>query len=264
MKALPDWVTETIAPDLHMLLVLQKVCRPARNLLYPLSKALQDLKVQIAKISKTIAGGDRSQTQPQHPTIFHELLQSNLPAHEKSLHRLGDEAQQFIGAGLTTAAWALSTLTYHLLANPPILRTLRAELDAAIPDPAAELDALSLERLPYLGACIQEALRLAYGVTSRNPRISPDKPTKYKDWLIPAGTPVSMTITDVHRDERVYPASRAFVPARWLGSSPRTADGAGLARYFVAFGKGPRSCIGIKYVYRPRPCDCCANPALRA
>lgn len=43
-----------------------------------------------------------------HPTIFHELLQSDLPPQEKEVQRLRDEAQTILGAGLETAAWALT------------------------------------------------------------------------------------------------------------------------------------------------------------
>jgi cytochrome P450 len=73
---------------------------------------------------------------------------------------------------------------------------------------------------------------------------------KYKDYLIPAGTPVSMTSVDVHHDERIYPNSRSFIPERWL-DNPKTENGSNLNRYFVAFGKGARSCLGIKYVFIP-------------
>ncbi|KAH7417587.1 putative cytochrome P450 [Cadophora sp. MPI-SDFR-AT-0126] len=228
MKAFPESVVERIAPDLHMLLVLQK-----------------DLRVKIAKI---ISGEDQSHIKSHHPTIFHELLESNLPPHEKSIDRLGDEAQLMIGAGLETTAWALTIITFHLTSNPFILAKLRSELEAAIPDPTVQLDSLFLEKLPYLSACVQEGIRLSYGVSSRNPRISPDKPTKYKDFVIPAGTPVSMTIVDVHHDEHIFPDSRSFIPERWL-DNPRTENGANLNRYFVAFGKGARSCLGINLAH---------------
>lgn len=152
-----------------------------------------------------------------------------------------------IGAGLETTAWALTTTSFHLISNPPILAKLRSELEAAIPEATAQLDSLFLKKLPYLSACIQEGIRLSYGVSSRNPRISPDKPTKYRNFVIPAGTPVSMTIIDVHHDERIYPNSRSFIPERWL-ENPKTEYGTSLNRYFVAFGKGARSCLGIKHV----------------
>lgn len=174
------------------------------------------------------------------------------------MDRLGDEAQLMIGAGLETTAWALTTTSYHIINNPPILKKLRAELEEAIPDPAAQPDLVYLERLPYLSACIQEGIRLSYGVSSRNPRISPDKPTRYKDWVIPAGTPVSMTIIDVHHDEHIFPNSRSFIPERWL-DNPKTKNGVNLSRYFVSFGKGARSCLGIKYVSNTLPVEIDAN-----
>ena len=114
-----------------------------------------------------------------------------------------------------------------------------------MPDPTAELELINLEKLPYLTACIQEGIRLSYGVSARNPRVSPVAPMQYKEWSIPAGTPVSMTTVDVHHDERFFPDSRSFIPERWL-DNPKTADGGSLGRYLVAFGRGPRSCLGIK------------------
>lgn len=181
-------------------------------------------------------------------TIFHEILQSDLPPNEKSLRRLGDEAQTILGAGVATTAWALSNACYYILADQDIHEHLRAELYAAIPDPSAP-DALSfqqLESLPYLRACIRESLRLSHGVSARNPRVF-NHPLHYGEWVIPPGTPVSMTIMDVHFDENIYPDPKAFAPARWLGDA-KAQDGNSLDRYFVAFGKGPRLCLGIKYV----------------
>jgi cytochrome P450 len=192
-------------------------------------------------------GEDKAHTNAQYPTIFHELLKSNLPPQEKSLSRLDDEALGTIGAGATTIAWALVTASFHLTNNPSILKKLQTELKAAIPDPTIEPDLPQLEKLPYLSACIQEGIRLSYGLAARHARVSPDKATKYKEWTIPAGTPVSMTIVDVHHDEHIYPNSRSFIPERWL-DNPKTEEGESLSRYFVSFGKGSRSCIGIKYV----------------
>jgi cytochrome P450 len=175
------------------------------------------------------------------------VLESDLPPEEKGLQRLGDEAQTIVGAGLETTAWALTHAMFHIINQPETLRKLQNELRTAIPDSTAVLDWPHLEELPYLGACIKEAVRLSYGVSTRNPRISPDKPMKYKSWNIPAGTPVSMTTVDVHHDEDVYPNSHSFIPERWL-NNPKAENGSSLDRYFVAFGKDARSCLGIKYV----------------
>jgi cytochrome P450 len=197
------------------------------------------------KLKKIINDEDLSYEKSSHPTILHELLNSDLPPQEKLVDRLGDEAQLMIGAGVEATAWALTVTSFHLINNPTCLKKLRAELEAAIPNPTVKVDPLSLEKLPYLSACIQEGTRLSYGVSARNPRISPDNPARYKDWVMPAGTPVSMTTIDVHHDEHIYPSSRSFIPERWL-DNPKTEEGDSLSRYCIAFGKGAGSCFGIK------------------
>lgn len=183
----------------------------------------------------------------QQLTIFHEILQSDLHADEKSLHRLGDEAQLVLGAGVMTTAWALSNATFYIANDPRIQATLRAELRDACPDPNA-LSYQQLEKLPYLRSCIQEGVRLSHGVSARSPRLV-NTPIKYDSWTIPAGTPVSMTIGDVHFDEAIYPNPKEFLPERWL-DHPKAPDGFSMDHYFVGFGKGPRSCLGIKYVHK--------------
>ena len=114
-----------------------------------------------------------------------------------------------------------------------------------MPDPSELMNWPELEHLPYLNACTREAVRLSYGVSTRSPRVSPDASMKYGEWIIPAGVPVSMTIYDVCHDERIFPESFSFKPERWF-DNPTAPDGSPLDRYFVGFGKGSRSCLGIK------------------
>jgi cytochrome P450 len=175
------------------------------------------------------------------------MLNSSLPPEELSLERLGNEAQTIVGAGLETTAYSLSIASFHIINNPAVHAKLKSELDAALPDVNTELDWLQLEKLPFLTGCIQEAIRLSYGLSARQQRVSPNKSIKYRDWIIPPGTPVSMTIVDVHHDEKIYPKSKEFIPERWM-NNPKTEDGSSLGRYFVAFGKDARGCLGTKYV----------------
>lgn len=191
--------------------------------------------------------GNGNEKKSSHQTIFDEVLASDLPEQEKDLDRLGDEAQTVMGAGLVTTAWSLAHATFYILNEPIVLQKLRTELFNAIPDLRAPLDWTKLEELPYLTGCIKEGIRLSYCVSARNPRISPQEPIKYKDWEIPPGTPVSMTVVDVHQDADVYPEPHRFIPERWIDPA-KMKNGSRLDRYFVAFGKGPRQCLGIKYV----------------
>jgi cytochrome P450 len=179
-----------------------------------------------------------------HQTIFSEVLQSDLPPQEKTIERMADEAQTILGGGIETTTWALSIASFHIINTPSILSRLREELLPVLPFPTSEPDWQKLEKLPYLTACIQEAVRLSYGISHRNPRVSRTA-LEYKTWVIPAGTPVSMTVADVHHDEELFPDSYSYVPERWL-DNPRTRDGSSLSRYFVAFGKDARSCLGVK------------------
>jgi cytochrome P450 len=153
---------------------------------------IRDCEVQITAIKKGLEQSKHAEAETSHATIFHELLENkDMPASEKSIDRLVQEGQVIVSAGTETTAWCLSVTTFHLLSNPQVLQKLRAELEGAMPKPSETPTLASLEQLPYLTACIQEGLRLSYGVSSRLQRISPDRPMVFndgkRDWEIPAG-----------------------------------------------------------------------------
>lgn len=183
-------------------------------------------------------------------TIFHEILASDLPESEKTPSRLWQDGQVTVIAGTLTTASALSYATYCLLTQQDILKRLREELRTAIPDPNRMPPLATLEQLPILRSCIKEALRLSNGVSSRLQRIDPDKPivftdkimNKGKDYVLPPGTPISMTGMLIHTDPAVFEAPYVFNPQRWL-------DHPGLDKYLVPFARGSRQCIGMDLAY---------------
>ena len=63
-------------------------------------------------------------------------------------------------AGTDTVSQAMSVFFRHMSGNPDIQARLRAELNSAFDGPVEDMDALTLAKLPYLDACIQESLRL--------------------------------------------------------------------------------------------------------
>lgn len=184
-------------------------------------------------------------------TIFAQILSSDLPEKELSDERLIDEGVLIATAGSETTAWAITIATYHIMKNPAVLAKMREEL-ATVEIPAGEPVApwTTLEKLPYLTAVIKEGVRMAGGMLSRLPRIS-DQDILYKQWVIPAGTPVSMTPHLVLIDEHIFPEPRTFRPERWLDADA-VAEGrttSRLDKYIVAFGKGSRNCIGMHLAY---------------
>ena len=60
-----------------------------------------------------------------------------------------------------------------------------------------------------------------------------------------AKTVVSQGATIVHRNPEIFPDPTVFDPERWLQEDSHDLD-----KYLVAFSKGPRTCLGIKLVYR--------------
>jgi cytochrome P450 len=173
-----------------------------------------------------------------HPTIFHELLASDLPEREKNYGRLWQEGSALIGAAVETTSNTLIVALYHLLQNPDKLARLKEELEAVMPN-ATQLTAWAkLEVLPYLTSVIKEALRMAYGTTSRFIRVAPESNLQYKDYVIPAGTAVSMTVMHLCQNPELFDEPAKFEPERWLHKSKPTD--------LYVFGRGPRMCAGQK------------------
>ncbi|EEP75342.1 conserved hypothetical protein [Uncinocarpus reesii 1704] len=224
MKALPENFVGKMDPGMNLMFIFQRRC-----------------KVLIDSVIAEHAAPDYAEKRKSydHPTFFHDILESNLPPEEKGPERLSQEIQGVIGAGSETVAKTLSWLTYYLVANQDKLDKLLEELNRLDPDQTASF--VDFEKMPYLTSVMLEGLRLSYGVSSRLQRVAPDRNLQYKEWSIPAGTPVGMTSVMMHHNEDIFPDSHSFIPERWLDPAQRRY----LEKYLVAFSKGSRQCVGI-------------------
>ncbi|OGM50575.1 hypothetical protein ABOM_000567 [Aspergillus bombycis] len=211
-------------------------------------------------IQKTKADLDAGITSKEQ-TVFGSLLESDLPAEEKSVRRLTDEAASLIAAGTETVGWALAVTTYYLLANPEKLERLRKEIDEVV-DVSGQLPPwTTLEKLPYLGAIIYEGLRLSYGVSARTARVATEEDLVYRgEWVatgskapttvtykIPRGYAIGMSSMIMHHNESVFPESHSFIPERWLDD--RMQRNKELERSIFNFSKGTRACVGINLAF---------------
>lgn len=242
MNALPDWVILKLEPKFLPMI------RMRREFVHEFEALQNPEKVKSRKVRT-------------HRTVMLDLLSNTtLPPQERTKQRMLDEAQLIIGGGLTTTGWAATVGLYHILTRPSILQKVRAELFELVPAgekrrDCADLDWAKLEGLPYFSACIKESLRLSYGLSSRDARLTPKEviytpsdhnthsKARAKSWKIPENTPVSMSIPIVNHNEDVFPDSWAFKPERWLGPD-KVPD-----KYFVSFGKGPRQCLGMQLAW---------------
>jgi len=90
-------------------------------------------------------------------TIFHALLESDLPPEEKLHSRLWQEGQVVIGAGADTTSNTLTVIHFHLLDNLDVLEKLKKELKDAMPDKFKPAELSVVEKLPYLVRCVTTA-----------------------------------------------------------------------------------------------------------
>lgn len=126
--------------------VLQSIPYSVLQVINPNGAALMEwaelVKRKIEVMMKEHAQGNKASG-----TIFHTVLDSDLPPEEKSAARLLDEGQSVVGAGSETTANTLTIIMFYLLRDKKLLQKLRAEL-ASAPTESPMLP--SLEKLPYL------------------------------------------------------------------------------------------------------------------
>ncbi|KAI0841081.1 cytochrome P450 [Hypoxylon sp. FL0890] len=212
-----------------------------------------DLPNQIKKTKSDMDAGIVHERQ----TVFGELLKSDLPPQEKSVARLTGEASAVLGGGTETLSWALAAITYFLLTQPRTLTKLTEELRTAVSDPQNLPPFTALEQLPYLGAVIQEGLRLTYGVPGRTARVATEEDLVYRgqwtprgkgesvkvEYVIPRGFAAGMSNGLTHHNEAYFPDSYSYIPERWLDDNGKRRKE--LDRYLMSFGKGTRICLGM-------------------
>ncbi|KAK3302986.1 cytochrome P450, partial [Chaetomium strumarium] len=155
-------------------------------------------------------------------------------------------ADVFMLAGSETTGTAMSGLTYYLLTNRDKLALLTQEIRAHHRT-EEDITMDSVASLPYLNACINEALRLYPPVPVGVPRVVPAEGRVLLDKFVGGGTRVSVHHYSTYRSPANFADPDAFAPERWLpttttDSRSRYADDRREA--LQAFGYGPRNCLG--------------------
>ena len=89
-------------------------------------------------------------TERSRATVFHAILESTLPVHEKSLDRLEHEGREMIGAGGETTTRIMAAATYYILVTPGVLDRLKTELKDVPTEANGDPELSKLECLPWL------------------------------------------------------------------------------------------------------------------
>lgn len=144
-----------------------------------------------------------------------------------------------IGGGSETISVTLQSTIYHLLKTPHALRRVQTELDAA---PLSEIPLHhEVAKLPYLQACVKEALRIHPVGAWNLPRVVPSSGLTIGEEYFPAGTVLSVNPWVLHHHPSLFQRPESFEPERWLvdGEQRKREEG-----FWIPFGAGYNRCPG--------------------
>ncbi|KAF7593379.1 hypothetical protein BBP40_011568 [Aspergillus hancockii] len=154
--------------------------------------------------------------------------------------------QSLIIAGSETTASLLCGVTYHLLKNPiklqKVVKEVRSEFDSS-----DEISFVSVNRLPYLLACLNEALRVYPPIADAFPRNTGSNVEMIMGRPVPPNTIVRMTHWATYRSSRNFTSPDEYIPERWLANEPGFENDQRSA--LQPFQVGPRNCIGRNLAY---------------
>ena len=136
----------------------------------------------------------------------------------------------------------MAYLSYELARNPDKQEQLRNEIFQVVGESGKiDFDSLSIKSMPYLDAVVNEALRLyPVGLMVSNRMAMED--TTLLGYDIPKGLAIQPDVWTLHNDPSIWGEvdTSTFYPERWLGNE----GNANMALAFLAFGIGPRTCVG--------------------
>lgn len=141
----------------------------------------------------------------------------------------------FLAGHETTSLWLAFTI-WLLAEHPELQDRAIAEVDEVLAgQPATSAD---LRRLPFLGAVLEESLRLYPPVWAIAREVT--EPFALRGETLAVGTQIVISMWTLHRDPRFWTGPERFRPDRWL--TDETDDLPRMA--FMPFGGGPRVCVG--------------------
>ncbi|PGH33547.1 hypothetical protein GX50_03619 [[Emmonsia] crescens] len=186
----------------------------------------------------------------QNPVARKDILAGLFEVHDASPSKLSSReivaiTTTNILAGSDTTAITLRAVFYYLCKNLSTYRKLQREVDSAVEEGRLSKPATYKEttELTYLGAVINEAMRIHPPTGFILERVVPDGGVTLGGTYLPKGTIVGVNSWVIHYNKQVFGDDvDVFRPERWLEDDQE--DIANRHRNMFAFGAGPRVCIG--------------------
>ncbi|KAK7742002.1 hypothetical protein SLS53_004586 [Cytospora paraplurivora] len=192
----------------------------------------------------------RVRERQENPVERKDILSQLLKTHEDNPEALSmDEIVAItttnVIAGSDTTAISLSSVMYYLSKYPEARRKLELEIETAVglgsaSNPITYAEAV---KLPYLSAVINEAMRIHPATGFILERRVPKNGITLHGVHLPESTVVGVNAWALHYNKDVFGHDvHAFRPERWIEGDEDSIKN--MKRNMIAFGYGPRSCIG--------------------
>ncbi|TFY60465.1 hypothetical protein EVG20_g7409 [Dentipellis fragilis] len=208
------------------------------NPLYLIFPTLERLlpRRALMKTMDTFVDGFKGLLQAKRENPGVDMMTFMLKEVEMSDRELRDNMVLLFIAGHDTSAGGISTLIYYMARNPDIQARARDEVLSVLgygSDPTVN----SLKQMPYLNACVNEALRINTPISYIVPRTT-SMPVSLGNYSIPAHASLIFNIYVIHHNPRDWAEPEKFDPERFLLPDMNWKE-RGL---WVPFAQGPRQC----------------------
>ncbi|KAK7416664.1 hypothetical protein QQZ08_011930 [Neonectria magnoliae] len=203
------------------------------------TKLAEHTQMSTAKVSKRLA---RETDRPDFITAM-TTKRGSSKGDELTFDELASHSSLLITAGSETTATALSAAAYYLAANPRTLSILTEEVRTTFAS-EEEIDLLSVQKLTYMLAVLDEAMRMYSPAPGAQPRIICEGGDEIMGVYLPGGTKVEVWQWASYHNPANFIRPDEFIPERWLGDPLFAND---RKEAFQPFSVGPRNCIGKKY-----------------
>ncbi|XP_019300687.1 cytochrome P450 2C41-like isoform X1 [Panthera pardus] len=157
---------------------------------------------------------------------------------EFTIENLIATASDLFGAGTETTSTTLRYALLLLLKYPEVTAKIQEEIGHVIGrhrSPCMQ----DRSRMPYMNAVLHEIQRYIDLVPVNLPHaVTCD--IKFRNYVIPKGTNVLISLTSVLRDDKEFPNPETFDPAHFLDDNGNFKK----SDYFMVFSAGKRICVG--------------------
>jgi cytochrome P450 len=177
--------------------------------------------------------------------VKNDITQSFI-AHGLDEGQICDESLLQILAGSDTTATIIRSGFIQIISNAQVMSKLQAECDASgVPLTEIISNARAIE-LPYLNACVKEALRFHPAATGTMPRKVGPEGDWHKGMYFPPGTEIGFCAWNVYKLNPAYGGDAdVFRPDRWIEATPEQLATMEKSHDLV-FGYGKYRCMGEK------------------